>query len=114
MISDRLRKIRLDAGLTETQLADRIGKSRTTIYKIERGSMDPRHSTLIDWVEACGYQIGIIPAEAELLARFSSLTPEEQALVGALMAVLPDLSPEYREIYARIFGALPGHLSAQP
>lgn len=112
--NQRLREIRLEAGISETELAKRIGKSRTTVYKIERGTMDPKHSTLLSWVGACGYTIGIVPAENDLLRQLSELDPECQQLVGALLAILPDLSPEYREVYARIFGALPGHLDTQP
>jgi predicted transcriptional regulator len=41
-----LKKLRLDAGLTQRQLAELVGVSQAHIAKIEKGKVDPRLSTV--------------------------------------------------------------------
>lgn len=41
-----LRRLRRSAGLTQKQLADKAGVSQSLIARIERGSVDPRFSTV--------------------------------------------------------------------
>ncbi len=41
-----LRELRLEAGLTQTELANRAGISQSLIARIESGDVDPRTSTL--------------------------------------------------------------------
>jgi predicted transcriptional regulator len=44
--SEDLRKLRIKAGLTQTELAKRAGVSQSLIARIEAGDIDPRLSTL--------------------------------------------------------------------
>ena len=39
-VSDRLRKRRLELGLTAAELGDRVGKNKTTIYRYESGEIE--------------------------------------------------------------------------
>ena len=110
----RLRDIRLAAGLSEAQLAEKLGKSRTSIYKIEQGSMDPSHATLLSWVEACDHFVGVFPAKDGLLSSLSALSAPDQAIVADLIAILPSLSPEHREMYQAIFRGLSGLYEPKP
>lgn len=50
----RLRQLRAEAGLTQQQLADRLGLSDKTISAVENGRNAGSVSALIRWVEVCG------------------------------------------------------------
>lgn len=65
-----IRQSRKKAGLTQRQLAARVGVSQGLIAKIERGAVDPRTSTLRKVVSALEH-----PAATELSAK-SIMTPE--------------------------------------
>ena len=45
-VNERVRKVRNDAGLTQAEFAEKIGKNRISISKIESGESKPRPSTL--------------------------------------------------------------------
>jgi predicted transcriptional regulator len=51
---DMLRKARRRAGLTQRALAARTGIAQPTIARIERGTDDPRVSTVARLLAACG------------------------------------------------------------
>jgi transcriptional regulator with XRE-family HTH domain len=48
---------RLEKGLTQKQLAKRMGVSRTTVTQLELMYYECRFSTLARWAEALGYEI---------------------------------------------------------
>jgi transcriptional regulator with XRE-family HTH domain len=54
LLADRLRELRLDAGLTALELAARAGWERTKVSKIEHGTRPPSVETIRTWCEACG------------------------------------------------------------
>lgn len=55
---DQLLKIRLDAGLTQAQLAERMGTQASAVARLERSLATGKHSpslaTLRRYVKACG------------------------------------------------------------
>jgi transcriptional regulator with XRE-family HTH domain len=51
---DRLRRARLDAGLSQLELALRSGLSTSTISAVEQGSRDISAPRLFAWARACG------------------------------------------------------------
>lgn len=112
IVSSRLELIRIQAGLSETELARAMGVSRTTIYKVEAGQMNPSLPTLTKWVEACGFELGIFPADAGLARALSSMAPADQALVHGLIGILPHLTADQREMYAAIFAGLAARFNA--
>lgn len=78
-----LHRARRKAGLSQRELAERTGIAQPTIARIESGSAFPRSTTLTRLLDACGYQLELIPhgghgvdraAMRELLA----LEPEER------------------------------------
>ncbi len=60
-LSDLIKTARLDAGMTQQQLADKIGTQKSYISKIENGNCDLRYSTLLRIFEdAFGKNLNII------------------------------------------------------
>lgn len=56
----RLRELRERAGLTQAQLADRIGVGQRQVSKIERGDLDSaRVGTIRKYLEAVGGQLAV-------------------------------------------------------
>ncbi len=55
-----LAALRLRHGLSQAQLAERIGTSQSRLSRIEAGLDDPRHSTLLKLVDALGEPIETI------------------------------------------------------
>lgn len=49
-----LQKLRQAAGLTQRQLAERLGVAQNTVHRMEIGSRRCDAVELIDWARACG------------------------------------------------------------
>src|SRR5208282_2701091 len=92
-----LRGLRLDAGLTGQQLADRAGLSQSTVSRIELGQAVPTISDIERWVRvtrASGEQ------EAELRALAEAAAVETISWRKAVRRGLPDLQQDVRELEA--------------
>ncbi len=60
-IADQLKTVRREAGLTQAELADRAGVSRTTLARMEtlaKGDMSV--SVLVRLLEAAGYDLKVV------------------------------------------------------
>jgi len=57
-----LKDARKQAGMTQQELADRIGKKRSYISLIERGQTDMQLSTFIQMSEALGLRFSLVSA----------------------------------------------------
>ena len=55
--ADLLREARLRAGLTQTELARRVGKPPSVISRWERGVVQPSLETLRSLIRACGLEL---------------------------------------------------------
>ena len=51
-IGEKIRTVRKDAGLTQTQLAERMGTTQQAVYMYERGENSPRIDTVAKIAEA--------------------------------------------------------------
>ena len=51
---ERLRRARLDAGLTQVEVAARLGRPQTWVSKCELGERRVDFVELEDWAAACG------------------------------------------------------------
>jgi transcriptional regulator with XRE-family HTH domain len=61
-MSGRMAKYaRRRAGLTQRQLAAKVGIPQETIARIEAGRVDPRVGTLDRLLEGCGYALEVMP-----------------------------------------------------
>jgi transcriptional regulator with XRE-family HTH domain len=88
-----IREARRRAGLTQAQLAERVGTSQPAIARYERARAMPDLPTLHRIVEACGYELNLELVEpdsqrraAEAIARGRS--PEERIEANARQAAL--------------------------
>jgi transcriptional regulator with XRE-family HTH domain len=85
--SDLLREARLRAGLSQAELARRTGRAQSGIARWERGDVEPRLSTLVELVRACGLEltVGLAEYDASYLPqidRMLALTPAERVARG--------------------------------
>lgn len=58
-----LKQARLEAGLSQTELARRAGTSQATLSAYEHGHKQPTASTLARLVAAAGWRLTVVPAE---------------------------------------------------
>jgi transcriptional regulator with XRE-family HTH domain len=54
-----IREARLKAGLTQTQLAERLARERAQIARWETGGQEPSFENVVAVVEACGYALSV-------------------------------------------------------
>jgi transcriptional regulator with XRE-family HTH domain len=85
-----IREARLKAGLTQTELASRLGRERAQIARWETGGQEPSFANLTAAVEACGYELEVAvierPATPELDAELeASVQQAPQQRVQALL-----------------------------
>ena len=59
IIGEQLKEERLRAGLTQEQLADRIGTKKSFISRVEKGHADIQLSTLVKLFRGQGRQISV-------------------------------------------------------
>lgn len=52
-LGERLAKARTFAEMEPEDIAEALGKARTTIYNYEAGRTEPTYSTLVRWAEVC-------------------------------------------------------------
>lgn len=58
-----IREARLKAGLTQTELAARLGRERAQVARWETGGQEPSFANLTATVEACGYALDVAIVE---------------------------------------------------
>jgi transcriptional regulator with XRE-family HTH domain len=78
-----IREARLRAGLSQQELADRVGTTQSAVARWEAGRTHPSAETLGEVVEACGMKL--VPmimerdsSDASLIERTLGLTPEQR------------------------------------
>jgi transcriptional regulator with XRE-family HTH domain len=60
-----IREARLKAELTQTQLAERLGRERAQVARWEIGGQEPSFENVIAVVEACGFVLNFEIAERD-------------------------------------------------
>lgn len=58
-IGEEVRRLRLERGLSQQELAERIGLSQSVIARLEAGGVEPRLSTLDRVAEALGVELDV-------------------------------------------------------
>ncbi len=85
-----IREARLKAALTQTELAERLGRDRAQVARWETGGQEPSFENLRAVVEACGFVLKVEISERDEDAgldarRESSLLQAPQQRVQALL-----------------------------
>jgi uncharacterized protein len=85
-----IREARLKAGLTQSELAARLGRERAQVARWETGGQEPSFANLAAAVEACGFTLetSIVerPSTPELDAELETSVPQApQQRVQALL-----------------------------
>jgi transcriptional regulator with XRE-family HTH domain len=78
-----VREARKRAGLTQAELAKRVGTSQSAVARLERGGVTPTFAKLSQIVRACGFdlEVRLVPADDHdwsLIQRNLRLTPTER------------------------------------
>jgi transcriptional regulator with XRE-family HTH domain len=78
-----LREARLRAGLTQAQLAEKVGTAQSAVARWETGRTRPSLETLVDLIRACGFELQVGLGESDvdmttLIERNLALTPEQR------------------------------------
>jgi transcriptional regulator with XRE-family HTH domain len=78
-----MRQARLRAHLSQEELAERVGRNRAHIARWEADAVEPGFSTLIEILNACGYDLSTElipydPAPRDALKPLQALTPSER------------------------------------
>jgi transcriptional regulator with XRE-family HTH domain len=58
LVAELVRR-RQDAGLTQSDVAERIGTSQSTVAKLETHTHDPKLTTLVRWARAVGVDLAV-------------------------------------------------------
>jgi len=90
---DLIREARLKAGLSQTQLAERLGRDRAQVARWETGGQEPSFENLRAVIDACGFELRVEIAERRVdagldAAMRESLLQAPQQRVQALLESL--------------------------
>lgn len=96
-LAKTLRSLRLEAGLTTTQLAERVGMSQSKVSRVELGQSAPQVADVDAWARAVGADAA---ARARLLALAEAVATEATVWRQAVRAGLPRLQLDVRDLEA--------------
>lgn len=93
-----LKNLRIQADLSQQDLAEILGIGRSYVSKLERGHRQPDLHIVIEWARACGFELELmVPADAMVVASLRSLGVRDRRVFSALIAAWPDLPDTRRE-----------------
>ncbi|MBO0802329.1 MAG: helix-turn-helix domain-containing protein [Nocardiopsaceae bacterium] len=89
-LAAHLRELRESAGLTQEEVADRTGKDRSTLYRLENAQQRPQRSTLIQLLDLYGT---VEPRRSELLTLLRE--SKQRGWVQKYRFELPEVYTDY-------------------
>lgn len=109
----RLKKVREAAGLSQHQLASRLGVVHTTIGRIEKGARSTTLQMVHRWHTACGYEldavaVGSVEQAASLAVSVAAVPERELSDVLRVVESWPRLRERTK---GRILGLVDGDLA---
>lgn len=100
-IGNNIRNLRLSAGMSQGQLADRIGKTRAAVSKYESGKIIPRMGVVERLSAVFSVPKSEIIGDTAQAAAYppseSSLSPDERWLIAEYRSLDPDGKDRLRE-----------------
>jgi Zn-dependent peptidase ImmA (M78 family)/DNA-binding XRE family transcriptional regulator len=120
ILLERLRRAREDSGLSQGQVAERLGLARTTLVAIEAGGRALRAEELLELAEIYGEPLDALlresPAPRQLAAQFRTAAGgwPEQGQLRKAAAELQRLSEDYLELESLTEAPLSTHYPAPP
>lgn len=94
LVGQKVREFRQRRGLTQRDLAERLGRQEVTISSIERGRNFPSEDTLSALVEHLGVPLNAFFEIGEL----SSQDAEREAAIARVLAIVRTLPPRDLDI----------------
>jgi uncharacterized protein len=106
-IKSLIRHARLEANLTQAELAERAGTSQPAVARYEQGSVEPSMSTFERLLAACGRRaiVSTVPASDATLAQSSHSGPDMRLLRNGRSALLT-AAAECGARDVRLFGSV--------
>ena len=108
---NRIKELRVACGLTQTQLAEKIGLNQTAIGKYEREQLEPSLNTLkslsalfecsIDYLIGHSDDFGNVTVYQQTDG-VHSLSADEQKIIDALRRNAPNCPVEWNTLYAEL------------
>ena len=93
-IGDKIRRIRLQRGLTQEELADRCELSKGFISQVERNLASPSIATLTDMLECLGSSLSQFFSEDKdektVFTPQDMFVKEDEQLCGSITGLVPD------------------------
>lgn len=95
--ADRLKEARLIQGLTQEQLAEKVGVAKTTYTGYEKGNREPNVHTIaklmeslnVDanylWQDEADFSIELFPTEKELIEKYRALDERGKSMVDSVL-----------------------------
>jgi transcriptional regulator with XRE-family HTH domain len=82
--NDLVREARRRAGLTQRELAERVGSTQSSVARLESGRTAPSFESVLHLVRACGFDLDVMLVERDhddwrQAARLRDLTADERA-----------------------------------
>lgn len=99
-ISQALNAARVNAGLTQADIAKALGLDRGMVSHVDRGQKYTSYENVEKWFDVCGVRMVFAPKGATTADDIDTLDAESRALLLRLATVLPAMPVEQREFLA--------------
>lgn len=107
-MKDRIRQLRKELGLNQTEFGERIGVKQTTIAGYETGAKNPMESVVLsicrefnvneDWLRNGTGEMFLEIKESSIIAKATELLGEKDPLFEAFVDTYSKLTPKNREL----------------
>lgn len=107
-MKDRIRQLRKELGLNQTEFGERIGVKQTTIAGYETGAKNPMESVVLsicrefnvneDWLRNGTGEMFLKIKENSIIAKATELLGEKDPLFEAFVDTYSKLTPKNREL----------------
>lgn len=95
--------LRKRAGLTQTQLAEKMGYEQPFISQLERGASDINGEQLAAWCRACGYRLHLGPSAEGAPVVSAASEPLPDPLLLRIVDLWPMLGDRDRKVLEAMF-----------